>query len=82
MHPLCPIPHLSSSLSQEPLALSEPSAWVGIWGHRGHCCASCTRTLGVCQECPAMFPLGSSSQWQVPRERGHFLGYCHPDGSP
>lgn len=29
-----------------------------------------------------MFPFGSSSQWQVPWERGHFLGYYHPDGSP
>ena len=24
----------------------------------------------------------SSSQWRVQRERGHFLGYCHADGSP
>lgn len=29
-----------------------------------------------------MSHLASSSQWQVQRERGHFLGYCHPDRSP
>lgn len=58
LHLFCPIPHLSSFLPEEPLALSEPLAWGGHLGASWSLLCVQHRTLGVCQECPAMFPLG------------------------